>query len=463
MTTMQARWAAIVVAVATAVGCGGAPAPSIVLMVFDTTRADATMPYGSEVPSTPTLAALAREGVVYERAYAQAPWTLPSHATLFTGLLPSEHGVGAVTTHAPDRLALLAEDLAAAGYQTLGMSENPWIHDTFNMTQGFEAFESVRRVGRGQGFRAVLDGLLEQRDPARPLFLFVNVMDAHGPYQYRAREPFVPPETSQKAANAAVMAYRVAFCRHDVPERTWRTVRQIYLGGVRRADAKLAMVLDALRPGPSDRPIVTIVTSDHGQHFGEHGLTSHLYSVREPLLRVPLVVHGVPGRDPARIATPVGLAAVWGSIRELAGVGAADDPRLPVADVRGESPVVRAEYFETADGALADAPPILRVLGLLRVKCGLDDRVFGNMRAVIRGRHKLIDFERYPDELFDVVADPGETIDLSGDRETTRRELQALVSSGLAAWPEEGGAERRVPSEVVDQLRALGYMTDERE
>ncbi len=114
--------------------------PSLVLVVLDTVRVDAVSAYGRVAGTTPALDRLAAEGVLYERAYAQAPWTLPSHATLFTGLPPEDHGVSSRRLVASEELVMLAERLRDAGYETMGSSENPWIHPLTRMTQGFDHF-----------------------------------------------------------------------------------------------------------------------------------------------------------------------------------------------------------------------------------------------------------------------------------------------------------------------------------
>ncbi|GAG48102.1 unnamed protein product, partial [marine sediment metagenome] len=124
-------------------GCGEAPdpRPSIALVVVDTLRADAVSAYGEVEGTTPHLDRLAAEGLLYQRAFATAPWTITAHASLFTGLEPDRHGVGIHGVMvAPETLVMLAERLRDAGYQTAGFSENTYITEDFGMAQGFETF-----------------------------------------------------------------------------------------------------------------------------------------------------------------------------------------------------------------------------------------------------------------------------------------------------------------------------------
>lgn len=435
------------------------PRPSILLFVYDTVRHDATSPYGAGAAVTPAMARLAVDGLVYRNAYAHAPWTLPSHVSLFSGLLPSQHGTGVRTLRAPDSIEMLAEALAAAGYETRAVSENPWVGPEFNVTQGFQRVTMLRERSPMAEFEAAIDAALADRDPARPLFLFVNVMDAHGPYQPLMDGRLVNASTDQTATRdeieASLQALKSAFCSRSVDFRRWRPIWwQMYLSGVRGADDKLAVVrarLDAVRP------LITVATSDHGQAFGEHHLTSHMYSVREPVIRIPLVVHGLDVR-PAVIDAAVGSRNVHRSILEWAGARATGDHApLPTAADQGADSAVVSEYFDTATGELAEQSLLLRLLDLMRAQCTDADRVRGDMRAVIRPPHKLIDYTRYPTELFDLGRDPGEKDDVAGSRADLVGELESRLreSARAAVVASPGGAD--VSPETIERLRALGY------
>ena len=183
----------VALAVAITIGCRGAqgePArPSIVIAVLDTTRADAVSAYGDVTGTTPTVDRLAAEGIRYTRAYAHGSWTLPSHASLFTGLPPPAHGVSWRRLWADDGLVMLAERLRDDGYETVAVSENPWITPHFNMTQGFDRISYTKDAARG------VREWIEQRGDG-PYFLFVNIFDAHHPYEVRERNRFVPKTTT---------------------------------------------------------------------------------------------------------------------------------------------------------------------------------------------------------------------------------------------------------------------------
>ncbi|HLY38963.1 MAG TPA: sulfatase [Candidatus Binatia bacterium] len=290
--------------------------PSFVLVVLDTVRYDAVSIYGKVGTSTPTVDALARRGLLYRHAYANANWTLPSHVTLFTGLLPSQHGVNAVHFYAPDALVTLAERLRDAGYETIGVSDNPYVGKDTNLTQGFDRFVSLENP-MTTGFATVdvesaVRAWLSARNGDRPYFLFVNLMDAHAPYKNHPQNPFlvVDPQTATHVAQDDRYLCSPLSSSPDM-DILW----SLYIGGVAAADARLGALLRQLRnAGASDGSTVIIVTADHGEHFGEHRLILHDYGVYDELLHVPLVVVGAPGAATGSIEEAVQLADIEPSI-----------------------------------------------------------------------------------------------------------------------------------------------------
>lgn len=454
-------WRTIAVAALCAglLACDRRRQPSILLFVFDTTRVDAVSAYGHVRDTTPMLDALAASGLRYARAYSQAPWTLPSHTTLFTGLLPSQHGVGWRVPHASDDLTMLAERLRAAGYDTAGVAENPWISEAINMAQGFRHFDApvpdavtfVREWAR-------------HRRPGRPFFLFVNVVDAHNPYDVRESNPYLPPGVTKQAAALVSQNLNKYFCSATSDADRLSILRGLYLGDVHAADHKLAEVLAAIYPTTFGQDLITIVTADHGEHFGEHGLVSHMFSLHEELLHVPLVIHGLPGVAPAVIKTPVQLADVVPTVLGWLGLpipGGLGGQPLPTSRGAVDIPLVTAEFQEMGSGSI-DAGPVANLFMVLaaelRQQCPREARVFGDMRALIRYPFKLVSYANYPAELYDLKADPTEEHDLAAERPTMVAELTAAlgkVDTLPRRRPEEGSP---LPPKVLDRLRALGYV-----
>lgn len=453
--------------------------PSIVLFVVDTLRADAVSAYGRVTGTTPNLDRLAAEGLLYTHAYAPAPWTLPSHSSLFTGLRADQHGVGIHGAfRLPDDVSTLAERLRDAGYETAGFSENSIVSHDFNLDQGFEDLRTmspedfareVEQPGSSLFSTVELVGAwAKQRKRDRPFFLFVNVMDAHEPYSVRAKNFFLTPE---RAPHAASLDQSPRVCARGLTAHDIAVLNGLYLGDVAAADAKAAAVREQLKAAGYEANVITVVTSDHGQLLGEHGLVNHQFSVHEQLLRVPLIVHGL-GNPAASIDEPVDLIDVVPSILAWTGVAAASSG-LP------------GRVLPTAARAATDAPRDLVAMfgdwvGLLSREmpawignganetasarqrtCTPEDHVSGDMVALMRYPYKLIWYQRYVAELYDIRADPDEHDNIAATDPAPLATLQAALSALKAESPmlSSAPAQPGAPDPNVGKaLKSLGYV-----
>lgn len=331
-------------------GTAPADAPNVLLVILDTVRAASLGLYGAPRDNTPGLEALASRGTTFDVAIAPAPWTLPTHATIFTGRWPSEHGADWLVPM-DGRATTLAEALSARGYRTGGFVANlTYTTREHGLARGFQVYKDFDRslpsllrtssiieqlmtttaVRRLTGFYDIVvrkrapgvndEFLTWQRDAGtRPWFAFLNYFDAHEPY--RAAAPW-------GGRYSAGMPPR----RHDM-ERYWNleggivdwsvlsaeevaAERSAYEETIGELDHYLSELLEELRRrGAMDRTLV-IITSDHGEQFGEHDWYTHGNSLYWRVLHVPLVI-SFPGRVPAgeRIGAPVSLrdlpATVW--------------------------------------------------------------------------------------------------------------------------------------------------------
>ncbi len=287
--------------------------PQLVLfVVMDTVRADHTSLCGYERATTPALEGMVRSGATYTcHAYAPAPWTLPSHASYFTGKSVTEHAtmfvsnsdvsINATITARPlaDSFETLAEHFKAKGYQTVAISANSILNEASGLLQGFDA-RDVSTNGltlRGRGLGQSLSTQLAAIDPERPLFLFVNIYDAHDPYPAIPPDAgFVPAQTRTKLdaytkdpKNPYFSFIKGLMPEADKPEFL-RKITDGYDYGVRHADANLSVVLTTLlQSGWMESPYRVVVASDHGEFLGEHDLLRHCGFVWEPVVEVPIV------------------------------------------------------------------------------------------------------------------------------------------------------------------------------
>lgn len=438
-------------AVISLAGCQGEPGrPNVLVIVLDTVRADHLSTYGYPVETSPNLSALAARGVRFDDVVSTAPWTLPSHASLFTGLVPAEHGA----THehralSPDAVTL-AERFRDAGWRTAGFSTNPNVSAATRLDQGFEHFSFIRGTGR-----EVTDETLEfLRGTPEPWFVFVNYLDAHLPYSGLPEEirlrfmPDTPSETRLVALSEQANApYYACGLRAADPVALSQLIL-LYDAALTHLDGLLGELLDGLGDRGDDTLIV--VLSDHGELLGERGLVEHQFSVLEPLIQIPLVV-ALPGRVPAgQVAdTPLSLTQVHGMILRLAGLEA-DDAADVHGIVAGAEQV--SEYYSPAH--------LLR--GLRETEPDCADRLSHRLTSVRRGDLKLVWGSDGTLALHDLALDPDEQIDIASDHPGQVESLVRIVEKRQRRYAD---LESRPPvpdldDETREQLRRLGYLTD---
>jgi len=463
---------------------GTPPPPSVVLIVLDAVRASSLSCYGYERRTTPHLDAFAARGVRFTAATTVSSWSLPSHASIFTGLFPHEHGAGApqrdaatgrfVPAPLDGRFVTLAEALAERGYATAGVSANPLVAWHTNLAQGFRHYD-VRRSSRLLALyptllervqrllpRAVLadplsrafpslfrsaeeitDAALDwlaRRPPRQPYFLFLNYMDAHTPFvghpgwtgRWPGRSPRLP--SFGLSDTGAVMAGRRALTREEADH-----IRALYDDSLSYLDHHLGRLLAALdAQGDRDHTWI-ILTADHGEALGEHQRLGHDCVLYQELLHVPLVMR-YPRDSP-------------GAARE----GSRDERPLQLTDI---APAILAAAGAPAPRRGAAGPRGAMVASVDCV-CWRDHPHFHGPAAyaLFRDGLKYIDEEGRAPALFDLAADPGETRNLAEARADDARRLgrelgswRASLSAPPAGPAAPGGAARE------EALRALGYV-----
>lgn len=447
-------------------GTGSDPPTSVILIVIDTLRSDHLSLYGYAKPTSPGLERLARESVVFERCLAPSPWTQPSTVSLLSGLYPTRHGV---QDHekVSEEIEFIGERLQAAGFSTAGISGNPNASPIFRMDQGFDHFEFSRnRVARNY---PDIGKLLEEAStwiderPRDPFFLYLHVMNVHGPYR-------APPEYRQRFLEEPHSAFPFQgeiwndiVVRHDLGRRAevtpahLRDLRARYDGAIAYSDDQLAAFIEALRSRGLLSHSLLIVTSDHGEELFDHGGFGHGLSLHRELLEVPLLIRlpgGVGGGR--RISQPVSLVDLPATILDLLGLLDAESAGR-FGDGISLVPALRPGLAE-AGASPADAESRALLARLEAESWGrasmIQDWPYRMMeiQSDYQGRKNVV-------SLFNVEIDPGERVDLAAadpDRvkalrsraKQLRRELlRDSYQNAPAALSEE---ERR-------GLEALGY------
>jgi arylsulfatase A-like enzyme len=388
----------------------------IVVITLDTTRADRLSPYGFMNVSLPHLERLAREGVVFDQATSGAPLTLPAHASLFTGLLPPNHGVSDnADSPLADTHTTLAETLRARGFRTGAFVGSVVLDPDRGLRQGFEVYRGVdgdvgRRSHRVQrrADQVVTDAVewLDTIGGSRFL-LWAHLYDPHRPYE--------PPEPF-----ASIYAHN------------------LYVGEIAFVDAEIGRLLAALERQALLNRTIVVVAGDHGESLGEHGERDHGVFIYENVLRVPLLIRG-PSLAPSRIAEVVRLTDVMPTVLNLAGV--------PVPPVDGISLV------DLMRGRT-------RGLDLEAYSESLYPERFGwsRLHALRDGRFKLIDAPR--PELYDLERDPFEQWNIYDERPALAEAMTArarAIAKGRRSVSAADG-QTIVSTEVQVNLAALGYV-----
>jgi len=410
-------------------GCAREPQWNVVLVTFDTTRADRIGDYG-EGNHTPNLDRLAADGARFANAYTAVPITAPSHSTMLTGKYPLAHGVrdnGLFVLG--EEQHTLAEVLGAAGYGTAGAIGSFPLLGRFGFAQGFDLFdddlsatlENFLGVQTGQKDAlffedrpaaqvnaAVLPWLRD--NAARPFFLWTHYFDPHLPHRPR------PP-------------YDQLF------------IGDSYRAEIAYADESFGALVDELKSlGVWDHTLL-IFTSDHGEGLGEHLEETHSMLLYNATLQVPMIVH-VPGMDGGRVIEErVGTVDIMPTVLDLLGLDAPEDLQgrsLAPLLLRNEPLGERSLYAETLSPRLSNR--------------------WGELRALIEGDEKYI-FGPVP-ELFDLESDPKELEDLLEARGDTADRMQRRLATFIRDNAVEGlAAPGEIDQETRDRLQALGYLS----
>ncbi len=420
-----------------------ADAPNVLLIVMDTVRAQSMSLYEYERETTPHLERFAKRGAVFERAISTAPWTTPSHAGMFTGHYPSECSTD-WDKPLDRRYPTLAEAMRARGYVTAGFVANAFgcgyetgldrgfIHyDDYSVSFGELLLGSslIRAIVHSDPLRRLLGNhqvvtrktaaeinsdflAWLQRQDSRPFFAFLNYLDAHEPY-------LPPPPFDRKFGTASHTDQYLA--RHDLrisyrygrdklSAVETRAEMDDYDGAIAYLDQQIGLLLDELEGRGMLKNTLVVITSDHGESFGEHKDYGHGNSLYLSLLRVPLLIY-FPPRAPAgqRIAEAVSLRDLPATILDLAGAG--DASQIP-----GRS--LTCHWDADSSPEACATSPVLSEVNVAPIRPGrYPVGAPARMRSVLwEGRHYIRNANGR-EELYDILKDPAEQISLENEEE----------------------------------------------
>ncbi|MCO4744285.1 MAG: sulfatase [Proteobacteria bacterium] len=418
--------------------------PNVVLILLDTVRADHLSVYGYAKPTTPRLADFAEHAVVYERAWANSPWTRASIASIWTGLLPRRHGAVGRADALPAGVVTLPEAFQTVGYDTASFVTNGNVGESFGFARGVSSFHYYGERRDSPTFHrpaevVVVDVMSWARDRGEdedPFFLSVHLTDPHAPYQ--------PPEPYRSLFAADVPLGDVgtndwvqARAKGAVPAtaRDAEMALALYDAEIAYTDAQVGVLLDALEQLGQLEDALVIVTSDHGEEFLEHGGWEHGQTLHTEVLDVPLIVRfpdGRTGREASRAQLidlfPTALAAAGVAVDERDGVDLAGLSGSPLRDAHASVVLDRRDGDAMATGDLK----------------AIDMTV---ARGTLAGEQAL----------FNTASDRGETTNLKPSAEDTFAEILAEIAAkrGRAGHETESV---EMSDDLEETLRALGYL-----
>jgi len=416
---------------------------NIVLILVDTLRQDHVGAYGHVRDTTPAIDALADDAVRFERAYAVAPWTMPTVASMFTGLYPGRHRVRTIDQALPAEVMTIAEILSEQGYATAGVVSHVLLGRRHRFDQGFAEYVEVfdeRRPHETVTTNDVTDAALAVLEDLElreePFFLFVHYFDPHYDYKRHPEVGFAPEAAGRLSGDEAIEdLYEVM---EDMTADELALVEAIYDEEIRHTDDGIGRLLEGLRRSGRFDDSWIVVTSDHGEEFMAHGNIGHTITLFEELVKVPLVIRPPAYLEsPRAVDAPVSLVSLTPTLLDGLGVDAGT--------------VFQADSF----------------LPLLTCAATGDDVVYletdqlVNKRGAIVGRHKIVRDEQTGEvSLYDIVADPNEQSDLAGVREDLVAELLKVLDDRIR-WTSMNPVEAEpvtLTEEQLEQLKSLGYV-----
>lgn len=475
--------------------------PNVLLIVLDTVRRDHMSCYGYGRETTPNIDAFSRNARIYDNVMSPGSWTIPTHASFFTGLPESAHGCNWGCQALNTNFYTLAEQLRDAGYQTVGLAGNVILSKSRQFHQGFDVYACPTVTNRlGMVFRYptvaervlykfVKDGLrppLQHRTLAAavnqalgrwfandynaddPFFVFLNYIDPHAPYlhfshalEWASEEIIARWSQRAQVSNYQLDAfYEYMFTgRATISSEDMQGLKDLYDEEIYHVDNKVGELFDFMESSGLMSNTMIIVVADHGEHFGEHHMMGHQYSVYEPLVRVPLIVRYDPLIQSGREAALVQSHDIYPTVLEAAGL---PWERKPAHNC-----------YSLLEKPVRDRHAVAEYL----VPCRVDIERYGtvhpyidfshflqNLRSMQVNSNKVIWFENGRTELYRLNADPMERENLSPMYTHTVEQFGVALTNWLNSFSPYDRSRKRYGDSIsaeseqdIQKLRSLGY------
>lgn len=479
--------------------------PNILLIVLDTAR-QTTVQQLLEKGELPALSRIAEEGVQFTSAAANGAWTLPTHASIFTGRRVSDHGAHAGSKYFDPDSDTLAEALSLSGYRTLGISGNAWISREFGFDRGFDTLSmkwdyfwggaDLSSVSAASGIRAKTRKLLKEvdatnapttvlnslyakllsnryddgaknitrratnwiskrGDDGEPFFLFLNFLEPHLKYdpvpEYRER--LAPDVNKERIEEINQDPWEYIGGRSTLTDEDFEILKLLYQAEIAYLDNRIGQLYDALDQADLLEETAIIIVGDHGENIGDHGLMDHQYCLYETLLNVPLFVRPAENRGGEIVEAPVETRDLFPTILKLANAEPPDD------GVISENDLLSSPAREYVIGEYRAPQPSMdsigSLLGTVPPRMQAYDRA---LRSIRSDRWKLIEGSDGSVELYDLNLDPGEVSDRSSEHPETVDKLSEVLDREDIPKSYESREEVEMTTASRERLEDLGYI-----
>jgi arylsulfatase A-like enzyme len=480
--------------------------PNVILIILDTARAQSFSCYGYNRETTPNIDRISQEGLLFENTISPSPWTLPAHASIFTGMYPSRHGCHEKHKFLNKNPPTLPETLKNIGYRTIGISNNSWISRNFGLDRGFDSFiklwqiiqyetdladassrgidkykRAISLLAKGNPFINFANGIYgkyfwrrydygarrinkivgkllhdKMTRSGKPFFIFINYLEPH--LFYRAPKPFfgmfLPEGVSRKDAlsvNQDARCYIGGVIPMD--EDDFEVLRALYDAELFYLDHRIGEVYEFLKEKNLLDNTLLIITSDHGENIGEHNLMDHQYCLYDTLLRVPFIMR-FPGtfEGGKRINTMVQTTDIFPTIIELLNI---KDQGLH-EEVQGEGLLKNGNSRFAISEYIAPQPSIEAIRR--RYPKGDFSKYDRSLTSIRSYDWKLIVSSDGKDELYNILEDPMETKNLMSIHNDIYKNMRSKIDSWIRDNREDVEDEdTHVSAEIKKRLEALGY------
>lgn len=424
--------------------------PPIFLITLDTTRRDFLSPYNPLVASTPEIGKFANTATTFENAYATAPWTLPSHASMFSGYFPSRHGAGVTHTKLPNDLHLVTQFLKSKGYRSAGYSGGPFTSSRYGFHRGFDEFSdhekpftrASRQLKKAREFLA--------KSSVQPPFVFINLFDPHAPYHppsefgrkfgLSKRQNQVEKLSRWKDSFGGYGLLVKKLVTMGVPEpEVVDYLHAAYSSEIAFVDEELGAFFDWLEKNNLFDRALIIVLADHGEYLGEEGRYFHSYSLDPLLTHIPLIVKWPGQKMGKRNSSLASQVDIFGTILKAARCEIPANDGIPLDEL----------VPDLDRWVLMEEHRIEPIHPLVHEEFLLAESIYGIQTSLVRG----IVWEG-KNQCEKLIHSEWQVIDCGHDWQ----EDLAFIQKQIQTVPKKEQDSKELDEEEKELLRSLGYI-----